>query len=243
MALVAMLGAMPVTVVRMLAAVVIMAVVIMAAAAGIAMGVGVLVGMRMSMIVTMRLGMGVSVRMAMMMVVVAMVVVAMVVVAAATGVVMRVGMAVVIGAALGLERPVDGAHRAALAADHFGQHMVVLDIDRVRRDLGRGVAVADMPGDAHEAQRIVGPDLEQGLRGGLDQHQPAVLQLHGVAVGERGRLVEVEQDIETAIGLEREAAAVAVLMVEGQRVDDALLLDGGLANDGGGAQHDDEPVT
>lgn len=246
MALVAMLGAVPVAVIMVLMAVMIMAVMIMPAAAGIAVSVGLRARMSLSVIVSMLMpvlmgvSLGVGVSMGMPMVVMVMM---MVVVAAAAGVVMRVGVAVIIGAALGLERPIHGAHRAALATDHLGQHMVVLDIDRVRRDLGRGVAVADMPGDAHQAQRVLGADLEQGLRRGLDQHEPAILQLHGVAIGERGRLVEIEQDVEPAIALERETAAIAILMVEGQRIDDAICPDRGLANDGGGAQHDDEPVT
>lgn len=252
MALVAVLGAVPVAVIMVLMAVMIMAVMIMPAAAGIAVSVGlrarmslsvivsmlmpVLMGMSLGVGVTMDMGMGMGMPMVVM-------VMMMVVVAAAAGVVMRVGVAMIIGAALRLEGPRHRVHRAALAADHLRQHMVVLDIDRVRRDLGGGVAVADMPGDAHQAQRVLGADLEQGLRRGLDQHEPAILQLHGVAIGERGRLVEIEQDVEPAIALERETAAIAILMVEGQRIDDAICPDRGLANDGGGAQHDDEPVT
>ena len=149
-----------------------------------------------------------------------------------------IGMVVVVGAPLGLERPHYGAHCAALPAYHLGQDMVVLDVDRLSRDLGRRMAVADMPGDAHQTQRVFGPNLEQALRRRLHQHETAILQLDSVAIADRGGLVEIEQDAEPAIGLEREAAAVAVVMVERQRVDDAVLPDGGLANDGGGAKHD-----
>lgn len=181
-----------------------------------------------------------------------MVVIMAVVVAAAVGVAVRVMLmpvmivtaigAVIIGAAFGLERALDLAHGAALAADHLGEHMVVLDIDRVGGDLGRGMAIADMPGDAHQPQRVLGADFEQALRRSLDQDEPAVLQLDRVAVVQCRRLVEIEQDIEPAIALQRDAATVAVLMVEGQRLDDLVQLDRGLASDGGGAQHDREPV-
>ncbi|SEG68039.1 hypothetical protein SAMN04488115_10915 [Bosea lathyri] len=152
-------------------------------------------------------------------------------------------VAMIIGAALGLERARDRIHRAALPSDHLRQDMVVLDIDRVGRDFRWRVAVADMPGDAHQPQRILGPDFEQALRSRLDQHQPTILQLHGVAIPERGRLVEVEQDIEAAIAFQRQATAIAVLMVERQRLDDLVRPDRSLANDGGGTQHDDEPVS
>jgi hypothetical protein len=247
-----------VTLMGMLGAVmvaVIMMVVIMAAAAIGAMGVRVvmlvlrrgrsLMSVLMVVAVVMMLVGLVSVPMIMM------VVMAMIV-AAATGIamcvmlmpvmVMIVVVAVIIGAALGLERPLDLAHGAALAADHFGEHMVVLDIDRVGGDLGGRVAVADMPGDAHQPQRVLGANLQQALRRRLDQNEPAILQLDGIAIVQRGRLVEIEQDVEPAIALERDAAAIAVLMVERQRLDDLVLLDRGLASDGGGAQHDREPV-
>lgn len=220
-ALVAVPGAMLVAVVMMP--------MIMPAAAGIAMRVS--MGFRMAMGV---LAMGLRRGVAMVMMRMAAMVVARMI---------AIGVVVVIGPALGLEWPVHGAHHAALAAHHLGQHMIVLDIDRVSRDLGRGVAVADVPGDAHQPQRVLGANLEQALRRRLDQHEPAVLQLDGVAVAERGGLVEIKQDAEAAIGRESEAAAVAVVMVECQRIDDAVWPDGGLANDGGGAKHDGTSVT
>ena len=62
-----------------------------------------------------------------------------------------VAAGVVVGAALGAERALDRRRRAALAADHLGKHVVVLDPDRVGADLGRRVPVADVPGDPHQA--------------------------------------------------------------------------------------------
>ena len=61
---------------------------------------------------------------------------------------MIVAAIVIIGAALGLEGAQDGRYGAALAAGHLGQDVVLLYVDRLGRDLGRGVAVADVPGDA-----------------------------------------------------------------------------------------------
>lgn len=223
---------------------VVVVLVIVAAAAGRAvvvmvMRMGVVVGMGMRF----GMGMGVLVLMAVMMpmvmaVIVSVVMVVMVMIMAAAAIV-----AMVIGAALGLEGALDQRHGAALPADHLGENVIVLDIDGIRRDLGRGVAVADMPGDAHQSQRILGPDLKKTLRGGFDLHQPAIFQLHRIAIRQRCRLVEVEQDVEATIGFEREPAAISVVMVEGERIDHAVGLDRGLANDGGGALHDLEPVT
>lgn len=138
---------------------------------------------------------------------------------------------VVVGPALGLERALNQGGGAALAPDHFGQNVVVLDVDGVRRDLGGRVPVADVPGDPHEAQRVLGADLEKLLRRGLDLDEATILELHGVPVGEGRRLVEIEEKIEARIAFERDAAAVAALVVERDGVGDAIRLHGGFADD------------
>lgn len=260
-ALMAVLGAVVMAMVMLVAVVVMM--MVMAAAAGRAIGVLMLV-----LAVAVGVGMGLALAgMGMAMAVIMFMLVFMMMVEAATavgavgmlvpvcvimvlmpvmGVAMvmaAIGMIMVVGAALGLEGALDLAHRAALTADHLGQDMVVLDIDGVGGDLGRGVAIADMPGDAHQAQRVLSLDLDQLLRRSLDQDERAVLQLDGIAIVQGRRLVEVEQDLLPAIALERDAAAIAVLMVEGQGFDDPVLLDRGLADDGGGALHVAKPVA
>src|SRR5262245_35223287 len=73
----------------------------------------------------------------------------------------------IIGASLRTERARHGRHAAALAAHHLGQHVVVLDVDHIRRDLGGRVAVADVPSDPKQPRRALGLDLEQPLGGGL----------------------------------------------------------------------------
>lgn len=164
-------------------------------------------------------------------------------------VVMRLGMGmrvsvpmivpaiVLVGAALRLERARDGRGRAALAADHLGEHVVIFDIDRVRRDLRRRVPVADMPGDPHQPERIFRPHLEQALRRCPHLDEPPVLELHGVPIVERRRLVQIEQEREPALPRERKAPPLSALMVEQDGVHDALRFHGGLADDGGGAEH------
>lgn len=146
-------------------------------------------------------------------------------------------MAALVGAFLRAEGARHLGRRRAEAAHHLQQHVVVADIERVLADLRGDVAVADMPGDLHEPQRIVGRDLDEALGRRLDLHEAPVLQLHRVAVVENGRAVEVEEKGEAAFGGQRDAPAVARFVVEGQRVGDPLGLHGGAAEDGGGAEH------
>jgi len=229
-ALVAVLMAMMAMVV-LVAVIVMVVMVIMAATAGIAMGMlmRVVVLVRMIMAVA-----GVRMAVAVLMAVVMVGVIAMIMATAA-----GVAMLVVMDLGLGLERPLDLAHRAALAANQLGQRRILLDIDCIGGDLDRDMAAAEMPGETREPQRVLGGDRDQLLRRRPDQHERAVLELDGIPVIQRSRLVEIEQDVAPAIPLERGMASVAAMMVEGEGLDDPVLLDRGLADDGDGALHDE----
>jgi hypothetical protein len=145
---------------------------------------------------------------------------------------------VLVGSALRLEGPHHRDGAAALAAHHLGEHVIVLDIDRLGGDFGRRVAVAHMVGDLEEPERVFGPDLEEPLRRGLHLNQAAVVELQRIPIGEDGGPVEVEQEFQSVVALERNPAAVAALMVEGDGIGDAVGLHGRFADDGRGAQHD-----
>ena len=85
---------------------------------------------------------------------------------------------------------------------------------RSRAELGRQVAVAEMPGEAHQLCRARRCDLGQRLRRGAHRDDPPVLQLQAVAVAERHRLGEVEQKFEAARAVHGHPAAVALVIVE-----------------------------
>jgi hypothetical protein len=155
--------------------------------------------------------------------------------------VMMVVMPVVViadmDAALRLEGALDGSRGAALPAHEFGDGRVVLDVKGVVRDLHQAVLAAEMPGEAREAQGILGLHLQQRLGRGHDLDELAVLEPQGVTVVDGGFHVEVEQDVGPALGSQRSLTAAASLVVEGDRGDDAVRLHGGSADDGGDAGH------
>lgn len=238
MALVAVCGAVAVTLVLIA-----VAVMVMTAAAAVAvnvLGMGMLVLLVAMRLLPMRLmPMGVLmavvvmvVRVAVIVAVMVMTVVMMVVPAAAV-----IAMSVVMDLLLRLERALDRRHGAALPTHELGQSGIIRDIERVRRHFRRDVIAAEMPGEAHQPQRVLGADLQQALRRGLDLHEAAILELQRIAVVQRSRLVQIDREFEPARRLHGNAAAVAILISEAERIDDALGADGGPANDGSGAKH------
>ena len=172
-------------------------------------------------------------------VVVMLVAVTMVAVVVPVMVVIVTAGAVVVGRRLllGAERALEGCRGAALAADQLRHHRVVEDVERVGGHLGLDMVAAELPGEAGEPDRVLGRDREQGLAGGEDAHQAAVLQAHRVAVLQHRRPVEVEAEAEAALRGELAIAAGAGGVVEGDLVGDGVGAHGGFADDGGGALH------
>jgi hypothetical protein len=141
------------------------------------------------------------------------------------------------GAALGPEGTLHRSGRAALPPRQFGDGRIILDVEGVVRDLHETVLAAEVPGKPREAQRIFGLHLQQGLGCGLHLNELSVLKPERIAVVDGGLHVEIEQDLGPALGRQSAVAAVAGLVVEGDRIDDTVGLHGGLADDGGDAGH------
>ena len=91
-------------------------------------------------------------------------------------------LVVMVGPAHGTKRPLDDLDRGAEPDEHVDEHVIVGDVDRLARDLGRHVPVADMPGEREEVERIIGADLDKALGRSLHLDEPAALQPDGIAV-------------------------------------------------------------
>lgn len=183
----------------------------------------VIVGVMMPMVMMMVL-MGMGVAMVVMVMAMAMMMMVMIVVA-------------VMHALLRLEGALHGRRRAALPARQLREGGIVRDVDRIGGDFRQRVLAAEMPGEPHETQRVLGPHFQKALGRRLHLHQVSVLEPQGVAVVDDGLHVEVEQDVRAALPLQGRLTAAAGRMIEGDRIDDTVGLHGGLADDGGNAGH------
>ena len=77
--------------------------------------------------------------------------------------------------------------------------MIAADQDDVRRQHRRQVAVADVPGDAHQPARRRAGDAGEWLGRGGDGDEAPVVELQHVAAAEPRRLLEVEQELGAAL--------------------------------------------
>jgi hypothetical protein len=138
---------------------------------------------------------------------------------------------VVIGTTLGLEGARYNGRCAPKAADHFSQHMIIFEIERVRSQFTRRMPIANMPGGFEKAQRVFGTHFKQGLRGRFDENQISIFKFHGIAIIQHGRFVKIEQKFESLFTAQRDAPAMPAFMIKAYRIDDFISLDGCFANE------------
>jgi hypothetical protein len=92
--------------------------------------------------------------------------------------------------------------------------VIAPDPQALRHDLGRQMAVAEVPADPHQMLRIVAANLDQrlGRRHHLDQ--AAVLQHQRIAAAQRHRVFEIEQEFESAGAGHRHPSPVPVIEIQ-----------------------------
>ena len=123
-----------------------------------------------------------------------------------------------ISAALGIERRLERDHTGAQTLDHRLDHRIAADAESLWHYLGRQMAVAEVPGDAGQRQRVGGSDFRQ--RFGLGDHlnHAPVLEPQPVAAAQHCRFREVEQEFEPADAGHGDAPAITRVEVEHDRI-------------------------
>jgi mannose-6-phosphate isomerase-like protein (cupin superfamily) len=138
---------------------------------------------------------------------------------------------------LRIERCFSRRHLRAKARHHLLQHMIAPDAEPVAGNLHIGVAVAEMPGEPHQFERRARRDLGERLGLTRDQHNPPVVEHDAVAVAQRHRLVEIEQEFGAALAREPDAAAMPVGGIEHDTVGSGRGIPEARAANGPAALH------
>jgi hypothetical protein len=137
---------------------------------------------------------------------------------------------------LGLERRLDALDACAEASHHRLEHVVARDADAVRQQLARDVPVADVPRQAQEEVRW-SKNVRDRLRAGDNAYHAAIVEQQSVAITQRVRLGQIEQEVESFDRAHREAAAVAAIVRQRDRAAFALAIPGPRRQHGLRASH------
>jgi hypothetical protein len=119
-----------------------------------------------------------------------------------------------IGAAFGIERRLDLDHARPQPLHHRLDDVIASDPQALGHDLGRQMAVAEMPGEANQMVRIRAPDLDQRLRRRHDLDQTSIVEHQRVAAAQRDRVFQIEQKRQAPRAGHRHPPPVTVVEVE-----------------------------
>ena len=123
-----------------------------------------------------------------------------------------------IGAAFGIERRLERDHARPETRGHRLDDGVPADAQRLWRYFSRQMAVAEVPGDADQNQRVGGSDFRQWFGLGDHLNHAPVLEPQPVAAPQHCRFGEVEQEFEPADASHGDATAIACIEVEHDRI-------------------------
>lgn len=160
-------------------------------------------------------------------------VIVVVVVAMTMAVTMTVAMAVV-GAAHGLEGFADIADLGAKPQQHIPYYVVTANEDALSLDLGRQVAVADVPGQFGQGEWGIHPDFHQVLFGRDDFGLPAILQQQPVAMRQHHGFREIHEKLVAVLQGQDLAAQMTFVVFEHDDVERRCRV---VMGDGGDAKH------
>lgn len=119
-----------------------------------------------------------------------------------------------IGAAFGIERRLDERDFAAKAARHVLDDVITSDPQGASGQFHRQVAIAEMPGDPGERDRVLATDFGERFWRRDHFHDAPVIEQEAVAAAQHHGLGQVEEKGEAAHARHRQAAAITIVIVE-----------------------------
>ena len=126
----------------------------------------------------------------------------------------RMGVTARVRPALGIERRLDLDDARAQSLHHRLDDVIPANAQAFRHDLGRQMAIAEMPGDPDQMQGIGAADLDQRFRSRHHLDQPSVFQHQRIAAAQRDGVLEIEQEFETARARHRHPPPVPIVEIE-----------------------------
>jgi hypothetical protein len=151
----------------------------------------------------------------------------------------RVAMAAAgIGAAFGIERRFDLDHPRTQPLHHRLDDVIAPDPQAFADDLGRQMAVAEMPGNPDQMMRVGDADLEQRFRRRDHLDQPAIVEHQRIAAAQCDGIFEVEQEFQPPRRRHRHSPPVTIVEIEHDRIG-GRLRPAMLRTDLGGSHHVD----
>ncbi len=122
-----------------------------------------------------------------------------------------------VSAAFGLERGLHLYEIRSKTNEHILDHVVGPNKKNMVSNFGRQMPITQVPGKAHQLDRIFVSDFDNILRSRLNLEPSAVFKLQTISISHGNRLGKVEQDIFAVIPNQANAASMARVKIESER--------------------------
>ena len=123
-----------------------------------------------------------------------------------------------IGPAFRIERRLERDHPSPKTLDHLLDDRVAADAQRFWHDLGRQMAVAEVPGDTGQRQWVGCPDFRQRFGLGDHLHHAPVLKPQSIAAAQHRRFRKIEEEFEPVDARHGDTPAIPSVEVQYDRV-------------------------
>jgi hypothetical protein len=120
-----------------------------------------------------------------------------------------------VSAAFGLEGSTHPDKIRSEAMEHVLDHMVGPNAKNLVSNFSRQMPITQMPGKAHQLNGVFMCDLDNKLGSGLHPQPLPIFKLQAISIGHRNRFRKVEKDTFTLIRGQANAAAMALVKIEG----------------------------
>ena len=138
-----------------------------------------------------------------------------------------VAMAIGIGATFGVERRFDLDYTCTQPLYHRLDDVITPDPQSLADDLGRQMAVAEMPGDPNQMIWVGAADLDQQFRRRDHFDQPVIVEHQCIATAQRNGVFEIKQEFQPPRARHRHPPPVTIVEIKhdgiGGRLSPAML--------------------
>lgn len=142
-----------------------------------------------------------------------------------------------IGTALGLERRRDEADLGPQFLDQFHEHIIIANAKRIRQQLRRRMAIAEMPGNPRNDMRIDRAEFNQTFRFAGHDDDVTRLQFEAIAIDKCRRLREIDKKLRALGTRQRAPATAAIVEIQLNRVDHAACIEAAVCKGLGRSDH------
>ena len=129
-----------------------------------------------------------------------------------------------VSAALGVKRRLQPCHGRAELDGHILNYMILADAQAILHQLGRQMAISQMPGHTDQMRQIIAADIGNRLVPGTYSNRRSIFQQQDVPIPQCFQLWQVKKEGCSAICLQLQPPPAAMIKIQCDRITDHAVI-------------------